>query len=260
MIIGGMKQGVCVFFAAVTVLAAGISCTPRQVAPRPAPEADPGTEGMILIPGGTFIRGGPGGDNDEQPAREVSVETFFMDAHEVTVGQYRIFLAATGYPPPAFWHPDLDRSDDPVVGVTWFDAAAYASWAGKRLPTEAEWEYAARGAAQDPAVPGGGAAGQQTANIESFCIVPVKSFAANGYGLYDMTGNVWEWCADWYDSTYYTACSRTNPQGPVGGTHKVLRGGAWYCRPREARTANRYYSVPDAESFHIGFRCARSVR
>ncbi len=210
-------------------------------------------EGMIYIPGGSFTMGGDSGDLDERPPHTVHVSGFYLDRHEVTVRQYRRFMEATAHPAPDYWQPELDRRKDPVVGVSWHDAAAYASWAGKRLPTEAEWEYAAQHESDN-------GTGPPSANTGSFGIAPVMSFAPGGSGLYDMIGNVWEWCADWYGSDYYTFSKKADPRGPVTGTHKVLRGGAWYSSPDDARPHNRFYALPDTGGYSIGFRCAQSVQ
>jgi sulfatase modifying factor 1 len=215
---------------------------------------------MILVPGGKFSMGAEDGDPDEMPAHAVSIDSFYIDLHEVTIGQYKKFMDATGHQPPLYWQPELDRLDDPVGGVSWEDAAAYASWLGKRLPTEAEWEYAARGGSAREKYPWGAAPDTGYANFKSFGILPVKSLKPNGYGLYDMIGNVWEWCADWYDSAYYDASSGKSPRGPVTGTHKVLRGGAWYCDAKEVRVTNRFFALPDAKSYNVGFRCVKSVK
>jgi len=214
-------------------------------------------DGMVLIPAGKFMMGSAGGDPDERPVHEVELKAFFMEVHEVTNSLYKKFADATGNPLPAFWQPQLDKPDDPVVGVSWYDAQAYAAWAGKRLPTEAEWEYAARGGKSTGNYPWGDRPDSGAANFHSFGIAPVKSYPSNGYGLYDMTGNVWEWCADWYGNEYYAASSRKNPSGPPEDAKKVLRGGAWYCNANEVRTANRFYATPDAKSFNAGFRCAK---
>jgi iron(II)-dependent oxidoreductase len=215
---------------------------------------------MVLVPGGKFIMGSSEGDSDESPLHEVYIDSFYIDAQEVTISQYKKFIEATGHPKPHYWQPDYDSPDDPVVGVSWQDAVDYARWAGKRLPTEAEWEYAARGGNQKDKYPWGNTANTLYSNYLSFGLLPVKSLKPNSYGIYDMIGNVWEWCADWYAGDYYAVSPPKNPKGPVSGTHKVLRGGAWYCNEREVRVANRYYALPDAHSFNIGFRCVRSVK
>ena len=217
-------------------------------------------ENMVPVPGGTYIMGSEGGDSDELPAHEVNIKPFYIDAHEVTNRQFREFLKETGHSKPGFWHPDLDRPEDPVVGVSWSDAVAYASWENKRLPTEAEWEYAARGGTFNKKYSWGDEPAIQYANFNSFGIAPVKSFKPNGYELYDMIGNIWEWCADWYGRDYYSISSGKNPKGPAIGTYKVLRGGAWYSNGQQVRVTNRYYSLPDARSFHVGFRCVRSLK
>ncbi|MCX8045060.1 MAG: formylglycine-generating enzyme family protein [Desulfobacterota bacterium] len=216
-------------------------------------------DGMVLIPGGVFLMGAADGDPDEQPVHEIAIKSFYLDIHEVTNAQYRHFIEATGHPAPPFWHPELDRPDEPVVGVSWFDATKYAAWAGKRLPTEAEWEYAARGGRNDMRFPWGNTPNRTAANYGSFGLLPVKSFPPNAFGLYDMAGNVWEWCSDWYDRDFYHHSPAHNPQGPVSGTLRVLRGGAWYCAEDAVRTANRFYAAPETNDFSIGFRCVQDI-
>jgi formylglycine-generating enzyme required for sulfatase activity len=215
---------------------------------------------MVLIPGGKYVMGTTDGDPDEKPVHEVFIDSFYIDEHEVTVGQFKKFMDKTGHPKPTYWQPELDRLNDPVAGVSWRDAAAYASWAGKRLPTEAEWEYAARGGRTQGKYPWGDAADMRYANFNSFGILPVKSLNPNEYGIYDMIGNVWEWCSDWYDKDYYFASPKKNPPGPVVGTYKVLRGGAWYCDEKEVRLNNRFFALPGNKSYNIGFRCVKSAQ
>jgi len=219
----------------------------------------PGDE-MLLIPGGRFTMGSIDGEPDEKPPHAVEIAPFYMDVHEVTNGEFKKFADATGHPLPPFWYPELDRADEPVSGPSWHDAQAYARWAGKRLPTEAEWEYAARGGQQKGKFPWSGRLDAAYANFSSFGILPVKRLKPNGFGLYDMIGNVWEWCADWYADDFYGSRPVKNPTGPSDGTLKVLRGGAWYCEEAEARTTNRFYAAPDARNFSYGFRCVRDVK
>ncbi|RLB07116.1 MAG: formylglycine-generating enzyme family protein [Deltaproteobacteria bacterium] len=214
---------------------------------------------MVLIPAGEFMMGSENGEQDERPVHKVWVDAFYIDEHEVTVGQYRKFLQETGYPPPRFWNPELDKDNEPVVGISWYDACAYAKWAGKRLPTEAEWEKAARGGKQLKPFPYGDEISTELANYESRGISPVKSYPPNGYGLYDIVGNVWEWCYDWYDEHYYKYSPFRNPMGPVNGRMKVVRGGAWYSNRDHLRVSNRRAVDPHAKSYHIGFRCVISV-
>ncbi len=216
-------------------------------------------EGMVFIEGGSFLMGSDADVGDEVPPHRVSIGSFYMDISEVTNLQYRRFIEVTGHESPEFCFPELDKPDEPVMGVSWTDAAAFAEWAGKRLPTEAEWEYAACGGLAACVFPWGGEADPELANYASFGLVPVKSFPPNGYGLYDMAGNVWEWCADWYGREYYGMSSTKNPKGPLSGTYKVLRGGAWYCNADQVRIRNRYSAASGAKSFHVGFRCVQSV-
>ncbi len=244
-----------IMFILMAVLISG--CAGLQPA-GPSP-GEPVTGDMALVPAGSFSMGSERGDEDEKPAHEVRMKAFYLDRHEVTNAEYGKFIEATGRRLPPFWKPELDRPDEPVVGVSWDDASAYASWAGKRLPTEAEWEYAARGGIRDALYPWGVNPDVSVANYRTFGILPVRSFRPNGYGLYDMAGNVWEWCSDWYDGGFYGVSPKENVTGPVTGALKVLRGGAWYCGPEEVRAANRFYSSPEARSFNIGFRCARDA-
>jgi len=234
-------------------------CTSSPPSPSSALPADQAVGDMVLMPAGTFLMGSADGDPDELPVHEVRLQAFYMDRCEVTNAQFGVFFRQTGRAEPAFWHPELDRPDEPVVGITWEDARAYAAWAGKRLPTEAEWEYAARSGRPQRSYSWGAEPDRALANFSSFGITPVKSYAPNSLGLYDMAGNVWEWCEDWYGSDAYAHSPADNPRGPDVGVHRVLRGGAWYCDAREVRTANRYYALPGARSYHIGFRCARSA-
>lgn len=232
-----------------------------------APSSGPGgadsgevSEALLFIQGGMFFMGADDGDFDERPRHEVTVESFYMDVHEVTNAQYKVFAEAASRQLPPFWQPEIDKPDEPVVGVTWDDARAYAAWAGKRLPTEAEWEYAARGGTSGQKYCWGDIPDRRFANYSSFGIVQVQKFAPNPYGLHDMTGNVWEWCSDWYGGDFYAVSPARNVTGPVDGALKVLRGGAWYCGPDEVRAANRFYASPDAKSFNVGFRCVRDAR
>jgi sulfatase modifying factor 1 len=170
------------------------------------------------------------------------------------------------------------RQDHPVVHVTWNDAQAYAGWAGKRLPTEAEWEYAARGGLEgarfawgDELMPRGewlcniwqGDFPNQNTEEDGFLTTaPVRSFWPNGFGLYQMAGNVWEWCADWFDPTYYAASAAKDPKGPVSGLARAMRGGSYLCHDSYCyryRVAARSSNTPDSASANVGFRCANSV-
>jgi len=309
--------------------------------------------GMVLIPAGTFSMGG---DNeqarqDEFPKHQVSVDSFWMDATEVSNREFAKFVETTGYqtvaerpidweqmkkelppntpkPPDSilqpgalvfvstetpvslrdysqWWawtigadwrHPEgaessiEDRMDHPVVQIAWEDAIAYAEWAGKRLPTEAEWEWAARGGLEEQIYPWGDEnvnEGKPRANFWQgmfpyqnteqdgyFGTSPIKSFLPNPYGLYDMAGNVWEWCQDWYKNDNYQDGEKTTQHNPVGPSRsfdpnepyvpkRVTRGGSFLCNDDYCsgyRVASRMSSSPDTGLNHTGFRCVVSVR
>lgn len=183
--------------------------------------------------------------------------------------------------PGAQWnHPEgtgtdiRDRMDHPVVQVSWNDAMAYCRWAGKRLPTEAEWEYAARGGLVQKQFPWGDEltpGGEHRCNIWQGVFpeynsledgwlgtAPAKSFLPNGYGLYNMAGNVWEWCGDWFSRDFHRAGARDNPQGPEQGTAKLIRGGSFLCHHsycNRYRVAARSSNTPDSTTSNMGFRC-----
>lgn len=229
---------------------------------------------MLDIPRGTFLMGSnDSGYDDEKPEHRVTIDGFKMDKYEVTVAQYQRFITATNYRLPRDWEEQIQNSHHPVVNVSWEDATAYAQWAGKRLPTEAQWEYAARGGYTglegNPKYqfPWGNEASHDQANYWLTAgrdqwekTSPVGSFPPNGYGLYDMTGNVWEWCADWYDEAYYQNSLDRNPTGPTDGTSRVLRGGSWIDYPEGLRCAVRYWDYPSVGISYVGFRCVRDVR
>ena len=148
----------------------------------------------------------------------------------ISNAQYRKFVQATGHKEPEYWNDsDYDQPSQPVVGVDWNEAVAYARWAGKRLPTEAEWEYAARGGLSGRKYPWGDTISTSQANYGRNVgnPVPVGSYLANGYGLYDMAGNFWGWCVDWYGPDYYSSSPSRNPQGLSSGSYRVCRGGSW---------------------------------
>ncbi len=259
---------------------------------------------MVHIPPGDFVMGTNDGFPYEGPAHPVQLDSFWMDETEVTNAQFAKFVEATAYvttaeqignagvfsPKLERWtlvegadwrHPEggissiAERPDQPVVHVSWTDAVAYCTWKGKRLPTEAEFEYAARGGKQEAAYPWGdefAPGGKHQANTwqgefphhedaaDGFPgVAPVKSYAPNGYGLYDVAGNVWEWVNDWYDPNYYRGSPVRNPPGPRQGREKVQRGGSWLCSSnycRGYRVASRMMTEPDSGLNNLGFRCA----
>lgn len=234
---------------------------------------------MVLIPAGEFRMGDSlnEGNSNERPVHTVYLVAFYMDVYEVTNAQFKKFVRATGYKEIYVngirvgsepWQ-DKNYSGDnlPVVYVRWDDAKAYAEWAGKRLPTEAEWEKAARGGLVEKRYPWGDNLTHDDANYWEkggkdvwTNISPICSFAPNGYGLYDMAGNVWEWCADWYGQNYYVNAPKSNPKGPDSGRYKILRGGSWrFSYGSALRTACRNYGQLPWNDYDTGFRCVQDV-
>ena len=225
---------------------------------------------MTLVPAGSFEMGDHfnEGQARERPVHRVELDAFYMDVNEVTVGQFKQFVEESGY---AYnrWRDVANYSpgdDYPMIYVSWNDATAYCEWVGKRLPTEAEWEYAARGGLIGKRYPWGDEISHDDANWGNTIsgkdkwdqCAPVGSFAANGYGLYDMTGNVWEWCSDWYGEGYYATSPNKNPQGPDTSPRgwRVLRGGSWLYGTRHLRVASRFYDYPKlGGNYFFGFRC-----
>jgi formylglycine-generating enzyme required for sulfatase activity len=238
--------------------------------------------GMVYIPAGEFLMGGPG-ETDEIPVHRVYVDAFYMDETEVTAGQFAEFLNEMGNRVeggvPWVNIEDLHSKislldgrfvpyegyeDYPSMMVSWYGARAYAEWAGKRLPSEAEWEKAARGGLVQKLYPWGDESTHDFGNSHHVHgkdiwekTSPVKFFNANGYGLYDMAGNAWEWCADWYDADYYSISPDSNPKGPSEGTYKVLRGGSWISPLEHLRSSERFRYYPEYRNFNFGFRCAQ---
>jgi formylglycine-generating enzyme required for sulfatase activity len=228
---------------------------------------------------------------DEGPAGMVYLSAYYIDKYEVSNDQYTEFIKATDYSAPAYWdHHHLNQPNQPVTGVNWYDANAYCNWANKRLPTEAEWEKAARGPAgliypwgnemnitkanfaRGSRKVQGGEKYPATVNVDSH--PEGKSY----YGVYNMAGNVFEWVQDWYDPNYYTASKDVrNPQGPLlgiklgttgtyidklaSGKKKVIRGGSWFAPAHSITTTHRFWNDPMNNSYGVGlgFRCARSV-
>ena len=254
---------------------------------------------MILIPASEFQMGHDG-NSSTSPVHTIYVDAFYMDVHEVTVGQYNQFVHGTGHRPLPSWVSTYSPTDrHPVVGVSWHDAMAYAKWADKRLPTEAEWEKAARGGLVGKYHSWGDAAldgtqcnfadrnlseiwdreridGQNWAdkNIDDGYVytAPVGSYPPNGYGLYDMAGNVWEWCFDAYDENFYANSPRKNPIGDIIITDvenntmtvnkmRVARGTSWYDAPGSVWIASRLGISTESIKllFNFGFRCVKSV-
>jgi len=219
---------------------------------------------MVLIPAGPFTMGSDSGDSDEQPVHEVTLDPFYIDQYEVTNARYADCVAAgvCKLPGCATAYDNPDKVNHPVVCVNWEQANTYCEWRGGRLPTEAEWEKAARSDDQRT-YPWGENITCQLANYGG-CegdTTPVGSYpdGVNPYGVYDMAGNVWEWVADWYDATYYATAPSLNPQGLDSGELKVLRGGSWNYDDYGARATDRSDYVPDIQVGSIGFRCVSAA-
>jgi formylglycine-generating enzyme required for sulfatase activity len=234
----------------------------------------------VPVAAGSFTMGSPAGvgDADESPSHTVSLPAFYIDRTEVTNAAYAACAAALGCLPPArassatraSYYGNAQFAAFPVINVTFAQAEAYCSWVGKRLPTEAEWEKAARGAMDARQYPWGDTAPTCTvANTlaagGSACAgdtTPVASFPATSkspVGAVDMCGNVWEWVADWYDPAYYANSPSLSPPGPTSGTQKVIRGGGFQSPPEFGRVANRLAADPATPLTATGFRCARDA-
>jgi formylglycine-generating enzyme len=237
-------------------------------------------KGMALIPNGEFIRGTNSKEaqkvclknndhckekwfEDEEPLHSVKLSSYYLDIHEVTQKDYQRLMEKN---PSKFKGSNL-----PVESVTWYEAMEYCKKTGKRIPTEAEWEWAARGGKQ-LTYPWGNEAESHRANFcDRSCnkrwkekqfedgyshTAPVGSFPANDFGLYDMAGNVYEWVLDWYDKDYYEKKPYDNPKGPENGNRKVIRGGSWINYSVGVRPSDRTDAKPSKESNFVGFRCA----
>ena len=286
---------VCLFAMLISGCPDGVQ--PPITPPITPPVTPPSTavpEGMVLIPAGQFQMGSNDDEaaNDEQPVHTVHIDAFFMDEHEVTNLEYKAFILEN----PSWQKSRIDKrfhngnylkhwsgnnypsgkANHPVTYVSWYAAMAYAEWAGKRLPTEAEWEYAARGGLAEKKYPLGNTISTRQANYNNHVgdTTAVGRYAANGYDLYDMAGNVWEWCLDEYDADFYFV-SR-NSRNPISGARtiqwilenfasiptnssRVLRGGSWILDARSLRVANRSRNTPTYPYGSIGFRCVRDV-
>jgi formylglycine-generating enzyme required for sulfatase activity len=232
----------------------------------------------VLLPGGTFWQGCRDGEEgaytckgDEVPQHEVELSPFGMDVTEVTQSNYEQFMNEVKVGPPGpGWDP-TGLPDFPVVYVTWGELRAYCRWAGGDLPTEAQWEYAARGEMDDPThyavFPWGT---DEITCVEANISGCINDLAASGtyhegvspFGIYDLAGNVWEWCLDWFSSSYYSTQSwpQLDPAGPASGDDVVLRGGSYYRGGDDARCANRGYDPPGDETDTRGGRCVRPGR
>ena len=255
--------------------------TVKQYHPEENASADlqPLATEMVVINGGSFQRGSTDGNRDEMPRHEVHLNSFALDVHPVTNEQFQRYLEVMGGEKDHN-HQDLIRLKDsrikraagrlsiesgyakhPVVGVTWYGAIGYALWVGKRLPSEAEWEVAAYGGFEPVNYVSGAEIEKQQANFFSSDTTPVMSYAPNSAGLYDIAGNVYEWCADWYGYNSYEASAQEpdNPKGPLQGVYRVLRGGCWKSLKEDLRCSRRHRNNPGTTNSTYGFRCATDV-
>ena len=218
---------------------------------------------MVYVPAGEFVMGSEsGGNNHEEPIHTVYLDEYWIDKYDVTNAQFLICVQAGECDEPGGnYFGNNAFEDHPVVFVSWFDAEDYCEWAGRRLPTEAEWEKAARGN-NGRTYPWGEGISCQKANYNN-CTMGTTAVGtyldgASPYGALDMTGNVWKWVADWYDEDYYSSSPSNNPQGPSSGTYRVLRPGSWDTTDWGIRSTFRLGFLPEVVVNYIGFRCVVS--
>lgn len=236
---------------------------------------------MVRVPAGPFTMGSNEGLPNERPEHPVTLDSYYIDQYEVTMAHYRTFLESNNYESPPTWDDEAATTvgDRPAIGMKWADAAAYCKWAGKRLPSEAEWEKAARGTDGRRYPWGHMQPFVDIANYnrglwvsEAITLVAVtsglegmsvrhglKEGGKSPYGLSHMAGNAAEWVADWYDREYYQRSPDKNPSGPAEGQKRVIRGGSWADLPAALRVTARFSADPDFEDRTIGFRCAMKV-
>lgn len=258
--------------------------TPQPTATTPAPTASPpaGTpiatppSGMVEVPEGTFQMGcdtdnDPFCGDDQRPLHNVSLAAYYIDKNEVTNARYKACVDAgvctapnpTSSATRSSYYGNAAYAQYPVLNVTWGQADVFCQWDNKRLPTEAEWEKAARGSAGTQRFPWGGAEPDCARANYDGCVGDTdqagnRAAGASPYGLLDMSGNVWEWVSDWYDEDYYQSSSGVNPTGPETGYGRVVRGGSWYSSESFLTVTNRSWFEPGQADDETGFRCARS--
>jgi len=230
---------------------------------------------MVFIPAGKFTMGSNGRRSDEKPAHKVRItRSFYMGKYEVTNGQYRRHKAS--HDSKDYKGSSLNGDRQPVVHVSWKAAKEYCDWSGLALPTEAQWEYACRAGTKTKFYFGDNAnqmhkyanyadgstsfAWSEKSQNDGYKVTaPVGSFKPNAWGLYDMHGNVCEWCTDWHDRSYYGKSPKENPKGPAAGRCRILRGGSWFFRPNLCRSTTRGLFAGVSPSFNGGFRVIRGL-
>lgn len=229
----------------------------------------------VSVNSGNFIMGSSGNEaeEDEKPEHEVSLSAYKIGKYEVSVAQYDSCVRSGACTPAHYndgkclvWNgsrfnavvvpQSYLKPDNPVVCVTWHQAVAYCRSKGMKLPTEAQWEYAAKAGTTNRYSWGNSSPTKEQCAINN---EPEKvgTCKSNNWGLHDMTGNVWEWTSDYYDKQYYSSGIKSDPSGPDAGFYKVIRGGGFYSGPAQLRIANRHWFSPDYTELSIGFRCAR---
>ena len=221
---------------------------------------------MVVIPEGEFLMGSEDGAANESPVHRVWVDSFALGTLPITNKEYSVFIQASGRRPPPFWDsPKFRHPDQPVAGPSWYDAIAYCEWIQDltakpfRLPTEAEREKAARGGLEGQEYPWGNELPSDFLGGRNTSLAPVGTEGPNGYGLYNMSEGVHEWCSDAYDAGYYKISPSRNPKGPAQSSRRVARGGSWRHRVRFARCAARSSLAPEKQFSDFGFRCAMTI-
>lgn len=223
-------------------------------------------DGMVslIVPSGEFIMGSDSPGASSYPKHSVFLNSFWIDATEVTSAMYRLCVESRmcKIPNQSYLFDDSRYDQRPIVFVSWYDAETYCNWAGRRLPSEAEWEKAARGI-DGRVYPWGDGINNEFSNYENNLgyLTDVGSFpkGISLYGAFDMSGNAWEWVIDWYDPNYYSISPVNNPLGPNSGDTKVVRGGSWASASADVSSLHRGASDPKAAGDRIGFRCVRDV-
>jgi formylglycine-generating enzyme required for sulfatase activity len=225
---------------------------------------------MIYVPEGEFTMGNENGDKDQQPVHQVYLDAFYIDKYEVTNALYKACVDEGACTIPrrlnsstrSSYYGDLKYDIYPMINVDWNQARTYCEWRGAKLPTEAQWEKAARGT-DGRTYPWGEGISCSQANYRG-CISDTNAVGSyvggvGLYGAYDMAGNVWEWVQDWYSAEYYVVSPNKNPLGPESGTYHVVRGGAWDFTPEYVTVSDRFWGTPDSASNNFGFRCAKDA-